>query len=209
MSTFLSDVISTVLQLGFFTLIPFVVFLFRRDRTVGFARYLGFSVPPARAVRNSVWVVLVMVTAAVGVILFNGQVRQMLLAPQTVTGRLRLMGPGLQTVATLLLIAIVKTSLAEEIFFRGFVAKRLVHALGFAVGNGLQALFFGAVHLLVFWKVVGGLAFPLAFIFVLSTAGGWIIGFIKERQAGGSVIPGWIAHATANVVSYTLMAFVL
>jgi CAAX protease family protein len=209
MTPFVTDVVSAVLQLLVFTLIPFVVFLFRHDRTVGFARYLGFSVPPARAVRNSVWAVLVMLTAAVGVIYFNDHVRQMLLAPQSVTGRLRLMGPGLETVATLLLIAIVKTSLAEEIFFRGFVAKRLVHVVGFAAGNALQALLFGAVHLLLFRALIGALVFPLAFIFVFSTIGGWIIGFIKERQAGGSIIPGWIAHATANILSYTLIAFVL
>jgi hypothetical protein len=50
---------------------------------------------------------------------------------------------------------------------------------------------------------------PLAFIFAVSTVGGWLIGYIKEKQAAGSIIPGWIAHATANVLSYAIIAFVI
>ena len=133
----------------------------------------------------------------------------MVLNPPSVTGKLREMPLGLISISVLLIIALLKTSLSEEIFFRGFLAKRLVRVMGFKWGNILQALIFGIIHLVLFRQLTKSTTFALAFIFVFSTTAGWVIGFIKEKQGNGSIVPGWIAHGLGNTISYFAIAYVL
>jgi membrane protease YdiL (CAAX protease family) len=52
--------------------------------------------------------------------------------------------------AIIVVVAFIQTGLAEELLFRGFMAKRLIALLGFQRGNALQALLFVAPHLLLF-----------------------------------------------------------
>jgi len=52
-------------------------------------------------------------------------------------------------------------------------------------------------------------AIPLIVITVFSTGMGWIIGYIKEKYANGSIVPGWVAHGLGNTISYSIIAFIL
>lgn len=209
MQSIINETISAVLQVLIFTLIPFIFFLLRKDRSVTFRQYIGFYWPPSRAIVYSIMTSLIFLVAAIGVIYTDDGVRQMVMTPPSVTGRLRMMGFSTTTVITLLLIALMKTSLSEEIFFRGFLAKRLIKWLGYGKGNMLQALIFGVIHLLLFLGLAKPSIFALLFIFVFSTFAGWSIGFIKEKYGNGSIIPGWIAHGLGNTISYFIIAFVL
>ncbi|MCB0588762.1 MAG: CPBP family intramembrane metalloprotease, partial [Phaeodactylibacter sp.] len=96
----------------------------------------------------------------------------------------------------------------EEILFRGFLAKRLISVLGYQWGNVLQAAIFGAVHLLLFISLGTGLPF-LAFIFAFTALGAYVTVYLNEKKADGSIIPGWIAHGLANVVSYSVIGFLM
>ncbi|MBK7959292.1 MAG: CPBP family intramembrane metalloprotease [Bacteroidetes bacterium] len=80
---------------------------------------------------------------------------------------------------------------------------------GFKIGNLLQAAIFGLLHLLLFWLLTSASFIPLIVITVFSTLMGWIIGYIKEKYANGSIIPGWIAHGLGNTISYAIIAFML
>jgi uncharacterized protein len=113
------------------------------------------------------------------------------------------------SVTLLLIVALFKTSFAEEILFRGFIARRLIHILGFSVGNLIQSLVFGVLHLLLFWLLIKTTLTALIFIFIFSSFAGWTIGFIKEKYAKGSIIPGWVAHGLGNSLSYFIIAFIL
>jgi membrane protease YdiL (CAAX protease family) len=135
--------------------------------------------------------------------------RAAMLDPNSVTGRLRAMGFTLPTVLTLLVIALFKTALSEEIFFRGFLGKQLINKLGFTTGNIVQAVIFGLVHLLLLWQLTNAPMFAVIFIFFFSTLAGWTIGYIKVKYANGSIVPGWIAHGVGNTISYSIIAFVL
>jgi len=119
------------------------------------------------------------------------------------------MGFNATTVATLLLIALFKTSFSEEILFRGFIAKQLINTLGFTTGNIFQAVIFGSLHLALFWLLTQPSFFPLTFIFVFSSFAGWSIGYIKEKFANGSIVPGWFAHGLGNTLSYFIIAFII
>lgn len=135
--------------------------------------------------------------------------REMVLAPTTASGRLRQMGWSAAAAANLILNAWIQTSLAEEILFRGFLARRLIHRLGFHAGNVLQALIFAAVHLALFLALGGQELTPAWAAFLILAVGlnGWMLGYIKERAGNGSIIPGWIAHGLSNFTANVTVAF--
>jgi hypothetical protein len=42
---------------------------------------------------------------------------------------------------------------------------------------------------------------------LFTAATGWLNGWMKYRLAKGSILPGWAAHGTANLLAYTIIAF--
>ncbi len=204
-----NEFISTILQVGLFTLIPFIFFLFRKDKTLTFYRYIGLYKPTTKSLMYVVLTSLIFLIAGIGLTFIDDSIKQAVLSPNSVTGKLRLMGLNATTVTILLIIALLKTSFAEEILFRGFIAKRLINKLGFEIGNILQAIIFGLLHLLLFWLLTKTTFIPLIFIFIFSSFAGWTIGYIKEKFANGSIIPGWVAHGLGNTLSYFIIAFII
>jgi membrane protease YdiL (CAAX protease family) len=108
----------------------------------------------------------------------------------------------------LLIVAIFKTAGAEELFFRGLIAKRLIRWLGFATGNALQAILFGSVHLLLAFIARPDL-FTLTALAGFAAILAWLSGWLNERRADGSILPGFAAHASANSVAYLVLALQL
>jgi membrane protease YdiL (CAAX protease family) len=209
MTTILNEFISGVLQLIAFTIIPYIFFLFRKDKNVSFFKYIGLTKPTAKSMVYAIGVSLFFVVVGIGLIFIDEGWKQAVLLPNSVTGKIRLMGFNATSVSVLLINALIKTSLWEELFFRGFLAKRLINKFGFKTGNILQAVIFGAVHLALFGLLSSITFLPLMIIFGFSTLAGWSIGFIKEKYANGSIFPGWLAHGLGNTVSYSIIAFII
>jgi membrane protease YdiL (CAAX protease family) len=209
MTPIINEIISTVLQIIVFTLIPFIFFLLRKDKTLTFFRYIGLTVPTAKSLIYVIFVSLIFLIAAIGLTFIDSSIKEVLFSPHTVTGKLRLMGLNITSVTILLIIALFKTSFAEEILFRGFIAKRLINKFGFKIGNVAQSFVFGVLHLLLFSLLIETTFAALTFIFIFSSLAGWVIGFIKEKHANGSIIPGWVAHGLGNTISYFIIAFIL
>lgn len=209
MTYLVAQLISSVVQVAIFTLVPFLFFLFRTDKTVGFFTYIGLYRAPVRSVAIVALVALLFVMVGTTLAITQPPIRMMMLSPKSVTGQLHNMGLNFYSVLTAFLIAWFKTSLSEEILFRGFLARQLMARYGFVAGNLLQAVIFGVLHLLLFWLLTHAPAIPLIFIFSFSTTAGWMIGYLKEKVAGGSILPGWVAHGLGNNISYLVVAFYL
>jgi len=209
MTALTNHVISAILQVLAFTLIPFIFYLFRKDKTISFFKYIGLYKPSGKSIVYVLLIVILFLVAGVGLAVIDDGIRAMLLSPNSVTGQLRLMGLSATTILVLLIIALIKTSLAEEILFRGFIARQLIARLGFKTGNVLQATLFGLIHLILFWALTKSSLIPLLFIFVFSTMAGLTIGYIKVKHANGSIVPGWVAHGVGNMLSYYIIAFVI
>lgn len=209
MGQIITEFISAILQVMGLTLIPFVFFLFRKDKEQPFFKYIGLTKPTIKSVIIVFSVALLFVIIGVGLAFIDEGWKQALLSPSSVTGKIRLMGFSMTSVLVLLIIALIKTSLSEEIFFRGFIAKKLTTKLGFKIGNIIQSLIFGLTHLLLFGLLTKISFLPLIVIFVFSTLAGWAIGYVKEKYANGSIVPGWIAHGLGNTISYAIIAFIL
>ncbi|MEZ5428039.1 MAG: CPBP family intramembrane glutamic endopeptidase [Pyrinomonadaceae bacterium] len=203
----INEIISTVLQILVFALIPFIVYLITRRKIAGFFDYIGLKAPEQKTVWLAAAASLVFLTGGITLVFLSDEMRHVLLNPPSITGKLREMGLSGVSIATLLIIACFKTSLSEEILFRGFIAKRLVARLGFQTGNLVQAAIFASVHLLLFWALSkAGIGF-LIFIFFFSGLAGYMVEYINEKVGNGSIIPGWIAHGLGNALSYSILAF--
>jgi len=204
----LAEFISTLVQLAVLSLLPLTVFVAQRRTTKGFGHYLGLYRSPARANGLALLASLVLASCTLGAALASPAIKLLLLDPRSTTGQLRLLGIGPTSVVLLLLTALGKTALAEELLFRGFVAKRLIAAWGFGAGNLAQAVLFGALHIGLFWTLTNS-PLVLGFVFFGPAVGAAFAGYLNERLAGGSIIPGWISHGVANLVSYAVVGFLL
>jgi membrane protease YdiL (CAAX protease family) len=209
MGQIITEFISAILQVIGLTLVPFIFFLFRKDKEQTFFKYIGITKPTIKSVIIVFSVAFLFVIIGVGLAIIDEGWKQALLSPNSVTGKIRLMELNMTSVSILLITALIKTSLSEEIFFRGFIAKRLTNKLGFKKGNFLQSFIFGFMHLLLFGLLTKITFIPLIVIFVFSTLAGWSIGYVKEKYANGSIVPGWIAHGLGNTLSYFIIAFII
>ena len=95
----------------------------------------------------------------------------------------------------------------EEIFFRGFLLKRMQGKLGFLGANLVQSLLFGLIHALMFIQIIGYLKAFVILVFISLIA--YIFGAINEKKASGSILPSVFIHALANTVVGLLFAFSL
>ena len=190
--------ISSFVQLGIALLIPVIWWAVTTKRRLEFATWIGLYVPmwkvgPLQRVSQKKLGIALACWVAVSL--------ASLRIVSSVWGALatsRFIGAGLLAVVPILLYAFIQTGLAEELFFRGFLAKRLCASFGFSLGNAIQATVFALLHLLLFINYLPVLS--LIAITVLSGINGWIMGWLNEQAAGGSVIPSWMLHSLANLL---------
>lgn len=203
----LSVIISSIIQVLLFTLIPLIVYLIKAKTVKGFFNYIGLYPADKRPVVIAVFVSLLFTLSIMLLVVFNVSVKEAMIAPNTVTGSLRGLQSIPEKIAVLLIISCIKTSLAEEIFFRGFVAKRLINSLGFSTGNLIQALLFGIVHVVLFLAYTKADFFFLFIALLLPGSIGYLIGYINEKIGNGSIFPGWITHALGNIIANSVLVF--
>ncbi|MEZ4826426.1 MAG: CPBP family intramembrane glutamic endopeptidase [Bacteroidia bacterium] len=201
-----TEIISTILQLLVFTAIPFLFHLISTRKVAGFFQTVGLKPAPWRVLARSLFITLILSAPVILIAHLSTDFLEIMHNPKSVTGKIREMGPGWETWATILLIAFLKTALGEELFFRGFVAKKLIKLMGFRMGNIVQAVLFGVIHALLFASVTNNILFIL-FIFLFPTMAAYLMVILNEKEADGSIFPGWIAHAMGNVFAYSFFAF--
>nr|HMQ64031.1 hypothetical protein [Flavilitoribacter sp.] len=117
-----NELIDSVLQVLAFSLIPFLVYLIAKKKVKGFFDYIGLKKSTARANVFAVLNTLVFLAPTLTLAFFNEAFKQILTDPGTITGQFRAMGFSIPTLIMILIVALAKTSLSEEIFFRGFDA---------------------------------------------------------------------------------------
>lgn len=207
-TSLLNEVIGTIPQVLLFSIIPFVVYLIKQRTYNGFWDYIGLKKSNRKANVLAIATSILFSGALLLLAVFSDEFRSLVHDPASVTGKFKAMGYSISSVLILLVIAIFKTALAEEILFRGFIAKRLIHVLGYQYGNLAQAILFGLIHSAIFMMVTDNVLF-LAIILIVPTIGAYISVYLNEKVANGSIVPGWISHALGNVLSYSIIGFVI
>lgn len=197
----LDSVINTAIQVGVVLIIALIVWLIWGRRVAGFGRYVGLYGAPWSVVALAA----VLGLASAAALLALPGLREMAGGERTVAGELAAGGVGHGVIAALIITAIFKTAFSEELLFRGLIGKRLIAWLGFGAGNAIQAVLFGAVHLLLLLSPQAT-AVSVASLVAATTVMGWVSGWLNEKKAGGSILPSWAMHATANLGSYLFLA---
>ena len=194
--------ITAIVQIVLFTALPFIWWLITARKKMNFFKWLGLK-KPENTKKNKT--VLWTIGAILGFFIVSAfmlySVRNIETAASDFTGL------GAKAIPSILIYAIFKTGLAEEIVFRGFLLKRISNKFGFAAGNLVQSILFGIMHGAFFISTVGIVKAILIIFFTGSIA--WVMGFINEKKAGGSIIPSWCIHASANIFSGICSAFLL
>ena len=204
----ISEITSTIIQILVLTFIPFLIYIIKNRSIRGFLGYIGLIKSTKRANYLAILLSLLLALPLLALSFFSPEYKEVIIDPETVAGKIRLMGFGAETIATIIIIAVFKTAFSEEIFFRGFIAKRLINVTNFQVGNILQAIIFGLLHAVIFVSITENFLL-LALIFTFPAIFAYFIIYLNEIEAGGSIIPGWIAHGLANVISYSVVAFLI
>ena len=201
MSLFIQTLIEAILQVVVLSIIPIVWWLITSRKEKSFWNWIGFKKFSLKENRTLIWIVGVSI-AFLPLSLFTIYILRNV---ETATSDFS--GLGIAALPAILIYAIFKTALSEEIVFRGFLLKRVSGRFGFHVGNVVQSILFGLMHGVMFFSVTSVIN---AIIITLVTGGiGWCMGYVNEKKAEGSILPSWCIHAIANIVSGICSALML
>ena len=197
----ISKLISSIVQIILFSLIPFIWWLITARKECGFFKWIGLKKSESEKHKTPYWIAGV----SVAFLILSVFILYFLKGVETATSDFS--GLGASAIPAILIYAILNTALPEEILFRGFLLKRISNKFGFAAGNIVQALLFGLLHGVMFFSAVGAVK---ALVVIVFTGGiGWGMGYTNEKGSGGSILPSWCIHAIANIFSGLCSAFLL
>lgn len=194
MTIFISEAVSSIIQIFLFSLIPFFWWLITARKNCGFFGWLGLK----KINRERFPKLLFGMAVTVLGFWLAGQFSLYALK-DVPTAASAFAGLKMKGIPAVIIYAFFHTALSEEILFRGFLLKRIAAKFGFQAGNAVQALLFGLLHGAMF---VAGAGYLKAFLLILFTGAiAWVMGYINEKKAEGSILPGWVIHGAANLLS--------
>ncbi|WP_454053117.1 CPBP family intramembrane glutamic endopeptidase [Clostridium sp. Marseille-Q7071] len=198
---FINLLISAIIQVILFLILPFIWWLTRDKKQSNFLKYLGIKKP---IVKDKSRYILTFIFT-IFILSFSAFIIVPLFIDSSNMATSQFKGKGISALFPALIYAFLQTGLSEELFFRGFLTKRFIKRFGFKIGNSIQALLFGLMHGIMFMKLSGTLG---AVIVTLITAmAGWLMGVINEKQSEGSIISSWLLHGCANTLASLMAMF--
>lgn len=195
----ISQMLSALLQLSIFTLIPFGWYVICHKKCSGFFQWIGLKRPAVcdGALRQFViFTIAVFLLVSIGILYSVKGVE---------TAASTFLGIGIVALPSAFIYAFITTALSEEILFRGFLLKRLSSKFGFNFGNVVQSILFGLLHGAMFFSLIEIEKAVLISVFTGFIA--WCMGYVNEKKAQGSILPSWIIHGIANLFSAIISMF--
>ena len=199
---FMSKLVNGILELIIVSFIPFMTWLIWRRKKVGFFDWIGLKPVQTQQkgrLEQTIFGFTLLFTLF-SVVLFSW-------FDPSKTATADFSGKGIGALPAILAYAILGTALPEEIFFRGFLLKRLQGKLGFLGANLIQSLLFGLIHALMFIQLIGFLKAVMIFAFISLIA--YVFGAINEKKAGDSILPSVFIYAFANTAAGLCLAISL
>lgn len=198
MNLLINKVLSSVLQIILFGIIPFAWWVITARKHQKFTEWIGLKKIQGDK-KTLVGIITVSIVFLVSGVLTLYAIRDIETATSEFTGL------GVAATPAIVIYATFNTAFPEELLFRGFILKRLTNKFGFNIANFIQALLFSLLHGAMFFMLVGVLKTILIIIFTGIIA--WFMGYINEKNANGSIIPSWIIHTVSNLFSGICAAF--
>lgn len=184
MDLLMKKLTNSIIQIIIFSIIPFLWWLITSRKKMNFFEWIGLKkVNNIKENKLFAWIFSVLVLFLIISVFILYSLKNVNVASSEFTGL------GIKSLPSILIYAIFNTSLPEEILFRGFLLKRIGNKFRFIVSNGIQSLLFGCIHGIMFFSAIGILKSMLIILFTGII--GWIMGYINEKKANGSILPSW------------------
>ena len=202
MSLLTQKILSSIVQILLFALIPFIWWCITARRKINFFQWIGIKRISSPKENKTVFCIV-----GITIIFLAISVFMLYTVRNIETATSEFLGLGMKALPAILVYAVLNTSLPEELLFRGFLLKRLSHKFGFLTGNAVQSFLFGLLHGAMFFMLTD----VLRAILIIGFTGGiaWCMGYVNEKKANGSILPSWCIHAIANIFSGICSAFML
>lgn len=202
----LNELISSIFQVLLFSLVPFIYYIVKYRKVKGFLPWIGLFISKPVPIKSILFIFIGLSIVSflplywvytTGSLNFEGFVLDSYLES----------GWSISTVTTILLYACIQTSLSEEIIFRGFIIRLFTPKFGSQTGNIVQAVLFGALHILA---VMNAGFFAALIVFILTGGIGYALGWLSIKKAENSIVYGWLIHAVVNIISsFIELAFLI
>ncbi len=196
MNVFVSELISGVLQVVLFALIPFIWWLITARKKESFFKWLGL-----RKVKNNGNIIVTILITVVAVLVYGTLTTFFInkFAGEVTSAGSQYAGKGMSYIPVAFVYGFIKTGLSEEILFRGFLLKRIQNKFGFVAGNLVQAIAFGLMHGVPFGLATGNVGVTVC-LTALPAILGFYMGYMNEKKFSGSIVPSWLLHGIINTV---------
>lgn len=198
----INKIISSIMQIILFSLIPLIWWLLTARKKEPFLKWIGLKKIQKENKKSSIISMLVIAISYIMVSFFT-----MYLIKDIETAISEFDGMGISALLPALVYAIFNTSLPEEILFRGFLLKRVASKFGYITANIIQSMIFGLLHGIMFFNVLGVAKAIVIILFTGIVA--FAMGHINEKKANGSVLPSWFIHALSNIFASIVAMFSL
>lgn len=195
-----NKIISSIVEIVFISLVPFIWWLVTVRKKEKFLKWIGIK-GIKKENRKAAWISIFVIS----LLFLPASVYTLYIIKDIETAAAEFKGLGVSALLPALIYAIFNTSLPEEIFFRGFLLKRLSHKVGFRIANIIQSSLFGLLHGILFFGLTGIL--KAIIIILLTGASAFAMGYVNEKKANGSILPSWFIHALSNIFAAGMAMF--
>lgn len=202
MQLFFDKLLSSIIQIILFSIIPFIFWLVFNQSKESFFSWIGFKKIKSGHKASALLMTLL---GTAGFMFISILVLYLIKGTKTATSDFSDM--GVKAIPAALVYAFLNTALPEEILFRGFLLKRLQNKLRFPLANTIQSILFGALHGVMFFTSTG--VFKSAVIIIFTAMIAWFMGYVNEKKANGSLYPSILAHGFSNTISALFSIFSL
>ncbi len=201
MELFINKLLSGIIQVAVFSAIPFIFWIFFYRNKETFFKWIGVKSIEISKIKE-------VVKYSMLVLLFYFPLSYFILKilEDVEVASSEFTGLGIVALPSVLVYAFITTGLSEEILFRGFLLKRFSNKFDLKLGNIIQASLFALIHGIMFFTLTN--VTNTIIIIIFTAVIGWIMGYINEEKADGSIVPSWILHGISNVFACLLTLFV-
>lgn len=195
-----NKIISSIVEIILMGLVPFIWWLVTAKKKEKFLTWIGIKGIENENKKATLISILVIFLLFIPVSIYTLYVIKDI---ETATSEFT--GLGISALLPALIYAVFNTSLPEEIFFRGFLLKRLSNKVDFRIANIIQSSIFGLLHGILFFGLAGILKSII--IILLTGASAFAMGYVNEKKANGSIFPSWSIHALSNIFASVIAMF--
>lgn len=193
--------VDAIIQVIIFAILPFLIWVLFYRKREKFMQWIGLK----KAIFQNSKKAFIISVLSFTILLVSGVILLFVMDDRSMIANAHFASLGMNSILLVLIYAVVQTGLSEEVLFRGFLLKRFSNWWGFGTGNMIQALLFGLLHGVILFPVMN--LFLVIVIIGFAGLSGWMMGYVNEKLANGSILPSWMIHSLMNISSSLLIAF--